>query len=41
MNFDDVYRVVFFHDFSPSQNLGSNEEPNCEDALEKYASLVI
>ncbi len=38
VNFDDVYCAIFFHDFSPSENLGSNEELNCEDALEKYAS---
>jgi len=38
MNFDDIYRAIFFHDFSPSENLGSNEELNYEEALEKYAS---
>jgi hypothetical protein len=35
---NDVYRVVFFHDFSPCENMGSNEELNCKEALKKYAS---
>jgi hypothetical protein len=35
---DDVYYVVFFHDFSPCENMGSNEKLNCEEALEKDAS---
>jgi hypothetical protein len=35
---NDVYRVVFFHDFSPCENMGSNEELNCEEALKKHAS---
>jgi len=32
---DDVYRVVFFHDFSPCEKLGSNEEFNCEKTMER------
>jgi hypothetical protein len=35
---DDVYCVVFFHDFSPCENLGFNEEFNCEKAMERDAS---
>jgi hypothetical protein len=30
---DDVYCVVFFHDFSPCENLRSNEEFNYEEAM--------
>jgi hypothetical protein len=35
---DDVYRAIFFHDFSPCENLGSNEELNCEETMERDAS---
>jgi hypothetical protein len=30
---DVVYHVVFFHDFSPCENLGFNEKLNCEEVM--------
>jgi len=35
---DDVYHVVFFHDSSPCENLGSNEKLNYEETMERDAS---
>jgi len=35
---DDVYHAIFFHDFSPFENLGSNEKLNCEEVMERDAS---
>ncbi len=35
---DDVYWTVFFHDSSPCENLGFNEELNCKEAMGRNAS---
>jgi hypothetical protein len=38
---DDVYYVIFFHDYSPCENMGSNDKFNCEKAMERNASSFL